>query len=172
MLNRLLMLAVIFSLGAVALAGESTYSLTSTTALVAPSGAAQSGAITITNGWRGVSVGIFDQRDGSVGDIDQINSAVRGYAWIYEAAAVQSDGGGGWLRFSQLDVQGIADAGGIAAIGTEGVQGQWMQVPSTTIYPSPTGGLIDYKLYYTTGGTVISADAGTPTHKVTIVTHY
>lgn len=167
MLNRLLMFAVIFALGAVALAGESTYSLTSSTSSTQPSGVAQTGGIAITNGIRGVNVGIFDQRDGSVTDIDPINTAVRGYAWIYSAAAVQSDGGGGWLRFPALDVVGIADAGGIAAAGTEGVEGQWMQA-----LPNVTGGLIDYRLYYTTGGSVGSADGGSPTHKVTIVTNY
>lgn len=168
MKTRILLLAsFILAIGTAALAGQSTYTLTTAQAAAAPSGANQTGAIALTNGWRGVNVGIFDSRDGSVLDIDPINTAVRGYAWVYSAAAVQQDGGGGWLRFSALDVQGIADAGGIATAGTEGVEGQWMQA-----LPNVTGGLIDYKLYYTTGTSVGSADGGTPVHKVTIVTNY
>lgn len=161
------LLGLISLVSAIALAGESTYTLTAATASTQPVGASQTGALALTNGFRGVSVGIFDQRDGSVLDIDPINTAVRGYAWIYSSTFLQPDGGGGWLRYSDLDVQGIADAGGIATAGTEGVEGQWMQHVNTV-----TGGLIDYKLYYTTGGTVGSADGGSPTHRVTIVTHY
>lgn len=73
-----MMLLGFLMLAAVALAGESTYTLTSSTQATAPSGASQTGAIAIANTWKGVGVAIFDQRDGGAGDVELIQSQVRG----------------------------------------------------------------------------------------------
>ncbi len=165
---RLLVLTSILAIIAtqVALADSSSYVLNGTTASVAPSGASQTGAITLTNGFRGVGVAIGDNMDGGV-DVDLISSAVRGYAWIYNANYLNRDGGAGWLRYPRLDVAGITDAGGIAVQGANGVVGQFF-----TVDPVVTGGFVGSKLYYTTGTSVTYDDAGLAVHKVTITTLY
>ncbi len=166
MKTRLLILATLFALAAsVAVAGSSSYLLNGTNQTTAPSGASQTGAITIANGFRGVGVAIADFNDGGA-DQDLISGAVRGYAWIYSSSNVNPDGGAGWLRYPRLDVQGIADAGGAAAAGQNGVQGQFF-----TIDPVVTSGFFAQKLYYTTSG-VTYDDAGVAVHQVTITTLY
>lgn len=155
-----MMLLGFLMLAAVALAGESTYTLTSSTQATAPSGASQTGAIAIANTWKGVGVAIFDQRDGGAGDVELIQSQVRGRAWLYNAAYANPDGGGGWLRYPALDAVGVSDA------GAGGVAGQFVEVA-----PAVAGGLSGDKLYSTTEN-VLLEDGGTPVHKVTITTLY
>lgn len=163
------MLMVAVAISSIAIAADSTYTLTSATSSTPPNGVSQAGALPITNGFRGVSVSIYDRRDGSVTDNDLIQTVPQGFAWISTPAdsGVQPDGGGGWLRFPALDVNGIADAGGRAAIDVWGVQGQTMEAA-----PPVTNGLVGRNLYYTTGTSVVGADGGLPAHFVTITTLY
>ena len=104
-----MMLLGFLMLAAVALAGESTYTLTSSTQATAPSGASQTGAIAIANTWKGVGVAIFDQRDGGAGDVELI----RTIAAANDRTVGVSDAGAGGVAGQFVEVAPVV-AGGLS----------------------------------------------------------
>lgn len=163
-MKKMLIIAALFAcaLGADAFAEESNYTLTTSTAATPPSGYNAAGSIPLRNSWKGIGVGVYDYRDGGTSDNELLTSQIRVRAWIFNASYLSPDAGQGWIRWPQLDGEGVVDA------GAGGVLGQFIEIA-----PPVAGGLstTDAGLYYTVENAIMD-DGGTPVLRVKLITLY
>lgn len=125
-----------------------------------------------TDGWAlnypgqlgGMQVTLSDVRDGSVGDALDAVTAFNAYAWCYNTTTVQTDGGGGWARMSQLDVQAREADGGTGVLST----GNPAALSGTVALPVGVNGTNCSRIDYTLGYQNTSWDAGVLVTRITV----